>query len=42
MDVPTIAIIFFFYGLAFFSMGMAITLEAGRGTDERLRRALRP
>lgn len=42
MDIPTIAIIFFFYGLAFFSMGMAITLEAGRGTDERLRRALRP
>ena len=42
MDVPTIAIIFFFYGLAFFSMGMAITLEAGRGTDLRLRRALRP
>ncbi len=42
MDVPTIAIIFFFYGLAFFSMGMAITLEVGRGTDERLRRALRP
>jgi signal transduction histidine kinase len=42
MDIPTIAIIFFFYGLAFFSMGMAITLEVGRGTDERLRRALRP
>ena len=42
MDVPTIAIIFFFYGLAFFSMGVAITLEVGRGTDERLRRALRP
>jgi len=42
MDVPTIAIIFFFYGLAFFSMGMAITLEVGRGTDQRLRRALRP
>lgn len=42
MDVPTIAIIFFFYGLAFFSMGTAITLEAGRGTDERLRYALHP
>ncbi|MGB2897216.1 MAG: hypothetical protein WBB65_13765 [Anaerolineales bacterium] len=42
MDVPTIAIFFFFYGLAFFSMGMTITLEGGRGTDECLRRALQP
>jgi signal transduction histidine kinase len=38
----TIALIFFVYGLAFFSMGLAITLEAGRGSDERLRHALRP
>ena len=34
-------VIFFFYGLAFFSMGLAITLEAGRGSDERLRHGLR-
>jgi len=42
MDVPSIALIFFFYGLAFFSMGLAVTLEVGRGSDERLRYALRP
>ena len=42
MDVPNIALIFFFYGLAFFSMGLAVTLEVGRGSDERLRYALRP
>jgi len=38
----TIAIIFFFYGLAFFCMGLAITLEIGHGSDVRLRNALRP
>jgi signal transduction histidine kinase len=37
-----IPLIFFLYGLAFFSMGLAITLEVGRGTDARLRHALRP
>ena len=42
MDTSSIALIYFFYGLAFFSMGIAILLEIGRGTDERLRRALRP
>ncbi len=42
MDVHNIALIFFFYGLAFFSMGLAVTLEVGRGSDERLRYALRP
>ncbi len=42
MDRISIALIYFVYGLAFFSMGMAITLEAGRGSDERLRWALRP
>ncbi len=42
MDVSSIALIFFFYGLAFFSMGLAVTLEVGRGSDERLRYALRP
>lgn len=34
-------VIYFFYGLAFFSMGLAITLEAGRGADARLRHGLR-
>ncbi len=42
MDRVTIALIYFVYGLAFFSMGLAVTLEAGRGSDERLRWALRP
>ncbi len=42
MDKFSIAIIFFFYGLAFYSMGLAILLEIGHGSDERLRRALRP
>jgi len=37
-----LVLIFLFYGLAFFSMGLAITLEIGRGTDKRLRHALRP
>ncbi len=38
----SIAIIFFFYGLAFFSMGLAITLELGNCSDVRMRTALRP
>ena len=42
MSHPTIALVFFFYGLAFYSMGLAILLEGGRGTDPRLRHALRP
>src|SRR3990170_6889986 len=37
-----ITLIFFLYGLAFFSMGLGITLEVGRGTDAGLRHALRP
>ncbi|MBL8046432.1 MAG: sensor histidine kinase [Anaerolineales bacterium] len=36
------AVIFFFYGLAFFTMGLAVWLEGGRASDERLRRALKP
>lgn len=32
----------FFYGLAFFSMGLLVALEGGRSTDARLRMALRP
>ncbi|TFH34143.1 MAG: sensor histidine kinase [Anaerolineales bacterium] len=42
MERTTIALIYFIYGLAFFSMGLAVMLEAGRGSDERLRWALRP
>lgn len=34
--------VFLLYGLAFFSMGLAIILEGGRGSDDRLRLALRP
>ena len=42
MDTQTdIVLIFFFYGLAFFSMGLAIALEGGRGSDVRLRHGLR-
>ncbi len=41
MDSFQIALIFFVYGLAFFSMGLATALEAGRATDRRLSRALR-
>lgn len=39
---PGITLIFFLYGLAFFSMGLVITVEVGRGTDAGLRHALRP
>lgn len=42
MELSTITIIYFFYGLAFFSMGFAIILESDRTSDERLRRAFRP
>lgn len=35
-------IIYFFYGLAFFSMGLLVAMEGGRSTDTRLRLALRP
>jgi signal transduction histidine kinase len=35
-------IIYFFYGLAFFSMGLLVTLEGGRASDPRLRKALQP
>jgi signal transduction histidine kinase len=36
------SLIFLVYGLAFFSMGLAIILEGGRALDTRLRHALRP
>lgn len=42
MDPATIATIYFFYGLAFFSMGLAILLELNKCSDRRLRHALRP
>ena len=42
LDRNTLLLIFFLYGLAFFSMGLIVALESGRGTDERLRHALRP
>ena len=35
-------VIYFFYGLAFFSMGLLVAMEGGRSTDPRLRMALRP
>jgi signal transduction histidine kinase len=40
MQSTFIVLIFFFYGLAFFSMGLVITQEVGRCSDARLRRAL--
>ncbi len=42
MSTPHIPLVFFFYGLAFFSMGLAVALEGGRGSDARLGHALRP
>jgi signal transduction histidine kinase len=36
------ALIYFIYGLAFFSMGLIVLIEGGRGGDPRLRKALRP
>ena len=42
MSRSTFALIYFLYGLAFFSMGLVVWLERGRGSDKRLRHALRP
>ncbi len=42
MTVTSISYIFFFYGLAFFSMGLAVMLEFSKCSDTRLRHALRP
>jgi len=42
MSVPFIILVYFFYGLAFFSMGLLVALEGGRSSDIRLRKALRP
>jgi signal transduction histidine kinase len=37
-----LAIVYFFYGLAFFCMGLIIVIEGGRAKDDRLRKGLRP
>ena len=37
-----IILIYFLYGLAFFSMGIAVLLESGRSSELRFARALRP
>jgi len=42
MGVPFIVLVYFSYGLAFFSMGLLVALEGGRSSDIRLRKALRP
>jgi signal transduction histidine kinase len=42
MHVTYLALVYFLYGLAFFCMGLAIMLELGHATDERLRHAFRP
>lgn len=38
----TTTVVYFLYGLAFFSMGLLVAFEGGHSTDERLRKALRP
>lgn len=42
MQSSYLTLIYFLYGLAFFSMGLAIMLELAHATDERLRHAFRP
>ena len=42
MGSSYLSLIYFLYGLAFFCMGLAIMLELGHATDERLRHAFRP
>jgi signal transduction histidine kinase len=42
MNLPPLVVIYFFYGLAFFSMGLLVAIEGGHSTDARLRMALRP
>ncbi len=42
MNLSPFVVIYFFYGLAFFSMGLLVAMEGGRSTDTRLRMALRP
>lgn len=42
MNRSFFTIVYFCYGLAFFCMGLIVLLEGGRGSDKRLRHALRP
>ncbi len=42
MNLSPFIVIYFFYGLAFFSMGLLVAMEGGRSSDARLRMALRP
>lgn len=42
MSRSVLLLVYFFYGLAFFTMGTIVALEGGRGSDRRLRHALRP
>ncbi len=42
MQAQSIIIIYFVYGLAFFSMGLLVAMEGGHSPDDRVRKALRP
>lgn len=42
MQAQSIIVIYFFYGLAFFSMGLLVAMEGGHASDDRVRKALRP
>ncbi len=42
MQAQSIFVIYFFYGLAFFSMGLLVAMEGGHSSDHRVRKALRP
>jgi signal transduction histidine kinase len=42
MQMQFIIIVYFLYGLAFFSMGLLVIMEGNRASEIRLRKALRP
>lgn len=42
MHIHYIIVVYFLYGLAFFSMGLLVIMEGNRASDIRLRKALRP
>ena len=42
MHFHYIIVVYFLYGLAFFSMGLLVIMEGNRASDLRLRKALRP
>jgi signal transduction histidine kinase len=42
MHFHYIIVVYFFYGLAFFCMGLLVIMEGNRASDLRLRKALRP